>query len=153
MQMSLVSLSGHLESVRCQPVFLVIDCHLDDQRLSFLSSSNRVSSSGFSQRSQKGVHDLRRKTQPGEACQLCRNRMFCSRRVSRKFAHRYKGKFNNYLIDPSAFRTYLNLSRTSSDPLSRHSSCNLLYSLRQHGLASMCSILMRSLHVKPPGLH
>jgi hypothetical protein len=153
MQMSLVSLSGHLESVRCQPVFLVIDCHLDDQRLSFLSSSNRVPSSSLSQRSQKGVHDQRRKTQPGEACQLCRNRMLCSRRVSGKFAHRYKGTVNNYLINPSAFRIYLNLSRTSSDPLSRHLSCNLRYSLHQHGLASMCSISVRSLQVKPPGLH
>lgn len=41
---------------------LVIDCHLDDQRASVLPSFNRISSSSFNQRSQKGVHDQCRKT-------------------------------------------------------------------------------------------
>ena len=62
--------------------FLIIDCHLDDQRVSVLPSSNLISSSNFGQRSQKGVHHQRRETQPSEACQLCRNRMLCSRCVS-----------------------------------------------------------------------
>lgn len=47
----------------------------------------------------------------------------------------------------------LNVTRTSSGPLLHHSNCNLRYSLHQHGLASMCSILTRSLHVEPPSLH
>jgi hypothetical protein len=51
--------------------FFIIDRHLDDQRVSVLPSSNRIPSSSFSQRSQKGVHDQRRETQPSEACQLC----------------------------------------------------------------------------------
>jgi hypothetical protein len=64
------------------PTCLIIDCRLDDQRVSILPPSNRTPSSSYIQRSQKGVHDQRRKTQPSEACQLCRNRMLCSRRVS-----------------------------------------------------------------------
>ncbi len=64
--------------------FFTIDRNLDDQRISVLSSSNRTPSTSFSQRSQKGVHDQRRKAQPSEACQLCRDRMLRSRRVPRK---------------------------------------------------------------------
>jgi hypothetical protein len=62
--------------------FLAVDHHIDDQRVSVLPSSNHIPSSSYNQRSQKGVHDQRRKTQPSEACQLRRNRMLCSRRVS-----------------------------------------------------------------------
>ena len=84
--------------------FLVIDCHLDDQRLSVLPSSNRIPSSSFSQRSQKVVHDQCRKTQPGETRQLCRNRMLCPRRVFRTFTYRCKGTVDTYPINPSTFR-------------------------------------------------
>lgn len=46
----------------------------------------------------------------------------------------------------------LNVTRTSSAPSLRHSSCKLRYSLHQHGPASMCSISTRSLHVEFPSL-
>jgi hypothetical protein len=65
----------------------------DERTLSILPSSHRTSPPTPSPRTQKGIHDQRRQTQPRQTSQLSRNRMLRPRRMSRKLARRRQGKF------------------------------------------------------------